>query len=51
MLSRRTQNQAGFYSEDWDELQQEEDELAEGFYFLQMVFCGGGLEIRSRDKF
>ena len=25
-VSRRTQNPAGFYSEDWDELQQEEDE-------------------------
>ena len=25
-VSRRTQNQAGFYAEDWDELQQEDDE-------------------------
>ena len=41
-ISRRTQNQAGFYSENWDELQQEEDEWQK---ISQMVFHDGGLEI------
>ena len=48
MVSRRTQNPAGFYSEDWDELQPEEDEwqIPDKWQSIsQMVFLGRGLEI------
>ena len=47
-MSWRTQNPEGFYSEDWNEVQQEEDEWQapdKWQRILQMVFCGGGLEI------
>ena len=47
-VSWRTWNPAGFYSEDWDELQQEEDELQtpdKWQRISQMVFCGRCLEI------
>ena len=46
--SRRIQNPEGSYSEDWNEVQQEEDELQapdKWQRILQMVFRGGGLEI------
>ena len=45
-VSCRTRNPAGFYSEDWDELQQEEDEWQK---ILQMVFCDRGLEINPNE--
>ena len=47
-----TQNPAGFYSEDLDEIQQEEDEWQipdKWQRFSQMVFCGGGLEINPNE--
>ena len=47
-VSRRIQNPEGIYSEDWNEVQQEEDEWQvpdKWQRILQMVFCGGGLEI------
>ena len=47
-VSRRIQNPEGFYSEDWNEVQQEEDEwLAPDKWqrISQMVFCDGSLEI------
>ena len=47
-VSRRIQNPEGFYSEDWDEDKQEEDEWQTPDKFqkiLQMVFCIGVLEI------
>ena len=47
-ISRRTQNPEGFYSEDWDESKQEEDEWQipdKWQRILQMVFCGRCLEI------
>ena len=46
-ISWRTQNPAGFYSEDWDELQQEDNEWQvpdKWQRISQMVFCGGCLE-------
>ena len=48
VVSRRTRNPEGFYSEDWDESKQEEDEWQiqdKWLRILQMVFCGGCLEI------
>ena len=50
IVSLRTQNSEGFYSEDWDEVQQEDDECQapdKWQRILQMVFCSGGLEIYS----
>ena len=47
MLSRRLRNPEGFYSEDWDEENQEEDEwqIPDKFQKIsQMVFCNGILE-------
>ena len=47
-VSRRTQNPGGFYSDDWNEVKQEEDEWQapdKWQRILQMVFSGGGLEI------
>ena len=47
-VSRRTRNPEGFYSEDWDESIQEEDEwrITDKWQrILQMVFCGVCLEI------
>ena len=47
MVSRSIQNPAGFYSEDWDEFQQEEDEWQtpdKWQRISQMVFCGRCLE-------
>ena len=47
-VSRSTHNPAGFYSEEWDELQQEDDDwqvLDKCHRIAQMVFCGGCLEI------
>ena len=44
----RTQNTGGFYSEDWNEVQQEEDEWQapdKWQRILQMVFRGEGLKI------
>ena len=52
MVSWRTQNPAGFYSEDWDEFQQEEDEWQtpdKWQRISQMVFCGGCLEINPDE--
>ena len=46
--SWRTQNPEGFYSEDWNEVQQEEDEWqapAKWRRILQIVFRSGNLEI------
>ena len=51
-VSRRTQNPAGFYSEDWDELQQEDDEWqvpGKWQRISQFVFHGGCLEIHLDD--
>ena len=48
IMSRRTQNPEGFYSEDWNEFQQEEDEWQapdKWQRIFQMVFCSGCLEI------
>ena len=48
-VSRRIQNTEGFYSKDWDEDKQEEDEWQAPEKFqkiLQMVFCNGVLEIQ-----
>ena len=48
MVSWRTKNPAGFHSEDWDDLQQEEDEWQmpdKWQWIFQMVFHGGCLEI------
>ena len=42
-LSRRTRNPEGFYSEDWNEVQHEEDDKRQRI--SQMVFHGGCLEI------
>ena len=50
MVSRRTWNPDGFYSEDWDESKQEEDEwqIPDKWQRIsQMVFCGGFLEINT----
>ena len=47
-VSRRTQHSEGFYSEDWNEVQQEEDEWQapdKWQRILQMVFRGRSLEI------
>ena len=47
-VSQRTQNPEGFSSEDWNEVQQEEDEWQTSDKWQrisQMVFCGGCLEI------
>ena len=47
-MSRRSQNSEVFYSEDWNEVQQEKDEWQapdKWERILQMVFRGGGLEI------
>ena len=47
-VSRRTQNPEGFYSEDWNEAQQPEDEwqMPDKWQRIsQMVFRGGCLEI------
>ena len=47
-VSRRAQNPEGFYSEDWNEGQQEEDEWQtpdKWEWISQMVFCGRCLEI------
>ena len=47
-VSRRTWNLEGFFSEDWNEAQQEEDEWQtpdKWQRISQMVFCGGCLEI------
>ena len=47
-VSRRTQNIQGFYSENWNEVQQEGDEWQapdKGQRILQMVFHGRGLDI------
>ena len=47
-VSRRIQNPEGFYSEDWNEVQQEEDKWQRPDKWQgisQMVFCGGCLEI------
>ena len=47
-VSRRTQNPEGFYSKDWNEVQQEEDEwqMSDKWQRItQMVFHGGCLEI------
>ena len=46
--SQSTQNPEGFYSEDWNEVQQEEDKWQvpdKWQRILQMVFCDRGLEI------
>ena len=46
--SWRTKNPEGFYSEDWNEVHQEEDEWQvpdKWQRILQIVFRGGGLEI------
>ena len=46
-VSRRKQHPAGFYSEDWDEVQLEEDEWQapdKWQRISQMVFCNGVLE-------
>ena len=51
-VSLRSRNPAGFYSEDWDELQQEEYEWQapdKWQRILQMVFHCGYLEIHSDD--
>ena len=48
MVSKRTGYPEGFYSEKWDELQQEDDEwqLPDKWQWIsQMVFRGGCLEI------
>ena len=48
IVSGRIQNPEGFYSEDWDEDKQEEDEWQTPDKFQkisQMVFCNGVLEI------
>ena len=48
ILPRRTLNPSGFYSEEWDELQQKVDEWQvpdKQLRISQMVFCGGCLEI------
>ena len=45
---QRTQNPEGFYSEDWNEVRQEEDEWwtpDKWQRITQMVFCGGCLQI------
>ena len=50
---QRTHNPAGFYSEDWDELQQEDNKWKvpdKQQRISQMVFCGGCLEIHSYDS-
>ena len=47
-VSQRTQNPEGFYSEDWNEALQEEDEWQtpdKWQRIAQMVFRGGCLEI------
>ena len=47
-VSRRSQNPEGFYSEDWNEVQQEEDKFQapdKWQRILQMMVLGGGLEI------
>ena len=47
-VSQRTHNPEGFYSEDWNEDQQEEDKWQapdKGQRISQMVFCGGCLDI------
>ena len=47
-VSRRTRNPEGLYSEDWNEVQQEEDEgqMPDQWQRIsQMAFCGGFLEI------
>ena len=45
-VSWRIQNPEGFYSEDWNEVQKEEDEWPDKWQRIsQMVFHGGGLEI------
>ena len=52
MVSRRAQNSEGFYSEDWDESEQEEDEwqMPDKWQRVsQMVFCGGCLEINPEE--
>ena len=51
-VSQRTQNPLGFYSEDWDELQQEEDEwqIPDKWQKIsQMVFDGRGLGINTNE--
>ena len=51
-VSWRTQNPAGLYLEDWDELQQEEYEWQAPHKWQrisQMVFCGGCLEIHPDE--
>ena len=50
--SWRTQNPTGFYSEDWDKLQQKyiEWQVPEKWQRIsQMVFCGGCPEIHPDD--
>ena len=47
-MSRRTQNPERFYSEDWNEVQQEEDKWQapdKGQRILQMVFQNEGLRL------
>ena len=51
--SKRTHNPAGFYSQEWGELQQEDDEwqVPDTLKRIsQMVFCGGCLEIHPSDS-
>ena len=51
-VSWRTRNPEGFYSEDWNEALQEEDEWQtpdKWQMIAQMVFCGGCLEINPVD--
>ena len=51
-VSWRTQNPAGFYSKNWDEFQQEEDEWQtpdKWQRISQMVFLGGCPEINPEE--
>ena len=51
-VSRRTQNPAGFYYNDWDEFKQEENEWQtpdKWQRISQIVFCGECLDINPEE--